>query len=234
MITGIYQIRNKVNSKVYVGQAKDILWRFTRHKSDLKRKDHSNEHLQSAFNQYGIINFEFEILEEVQDIKLLVVREQYWLDFKKAYDPNYGYNIAVCSASSNRGKSLSEETRKKISTALKGCIPWNKGLVLGPRPQAHIESTKEGRRLAMIGKTIKIIPEGQWSKKYKACIKCGTVERKYGGKGLCINCAMYLRTVKQRGYECAYDSNGQRIFTPEHCKKLSIAAKRREIRKKEV
>lgn len=59
---GIYQIRNIVNGKCYVGQSKNIPERITTHKRALTRNKHENVYLQYAYNKYGGENFVFEPL----------------------------------------------------------------------------------------------------------------------------------------------------------------------------
>ena len=62
----------------------------------------------------------------------------------------------------------------------------------------------------------------QWSRKYEACVVCGTTERKHAGKGYCTRCNQHKRTVASRGYECEY-KDGRRVFTSEHRASLSSA-----------
>ena len=45
-------------------------------------------------------------------------REQYWLDFYKAYKPEYGYNLRL-KAESNRGYKFSIESIKKRTESRK-------------------------------------------------------------------------------------------------------------------
>lgn len=53
MTIGIYQIKNKINGKVYIGQSINIEKRLKRHLNDLRKLKHRNQHLQNAFNKYG-------------------------------------------------------------------------------------------------------------------------------------------------------------------------------------
>ena len=76
-MTGIYKIENKINGKVYIGQALDINKRFREHKSALLNKRHYNILLQRSFNKYGIDSFVFEAIEEC-DGSILADREEYW------------------------------------------------------------------------------------------------------------------------------------------------------------
>ena len=50
--SGIYQIRNKINGKIYIGSSADkkgILQRWKQHVKDLKNNIHHNKHLQTAW-----------------------------------------------------------------------------------------------------------------------------------------------------------------------------------------
>jgi hypothetical protein len=110
---GIYKITNIINNKYYIGSAVDIKNRFKTHKRLLKNNKHFNNHLQSAYNKYGINNFTYEIIEITNKLNLLE-REQYWIDILDANNNKKGYNKRL-NVSSNLGISLSDETRKKLS-----------------------------------------------------------------------------------------------------------------------
>ncbi len=61
-ICGIYEIKNLVNNKSYIGESKDIRTRWASHLSALKCNRHHSKELQSDFNKYGFDNFAFNIL----------------------------------------------------------------------------------------------------------------------------------------------------------------------------
>lgn len=92
-ITGIYMIKNVVNGKMYIGQSKDIKFRWTHHKCDLRCNCHSNKHLQGAWNKYGEDSFEFSVIEET-DPDNLNSRERYWItkynSVNNCYNFDYG------------------------------------------------------------------------------------------------------------------------------------------------
>lgn len=94
IIMGIYQIKNLVNGKFYIGSSKDINKRFSQHKNMLNKNSHHSIALQRAWNKYGAINFDFLILEIVTDIDTLLEREQEWLDKTECYKSINGYNIS--------------------------------------------------------------------------------------------------------------------------------------------
>lgn len=86
----IYEIRNLVNDKPYVGRTTNnfkvrYLWN---HKPKLEKGNHYNKHLQRAWNKYGEENFEFNIIVEIND-SYIVKAEQYWIDKLQAYKNGY-------------------------------------------------------------------------------------------------------------------------------------------------
>lgn len=113
MKTGVYQIRNKVNGKRYIGSAAgkngfDGRWRV--HLHHLRNSTHANKHLQNAWNKYNAEAFAFEIVERCKPSEC-IIREQHHLDVKQ---PKYNINP---NASSRLGAKLSSETKAKISQA---------------------------------------------------------------------------------------------------------------------
>lgn len=108
-MTGIYMITNVVNEKHYVGQAKNIEYRWMRHRSALKCGTHHNRHLQSAYNAYGSENFEYTILEECQECDL-DEREQYYIKLYDSY--NNGYNLDIGGGGCKGYKHTDEEIYK--------------------------------------------------------------------------------------------------------------------------
>ena len=137
-ISGIYKIINKVNGKYYVGSSNDVLGKYGRwyeHRSNLLKNRHSNKKLQNAWNKYGENNFEYLMIENVNENELLIVEQKY-LDILKqdnllGNDTHYNLIYDATSPakgkipwnkgktglqiSSNKGKKLSLETRRKIS-----------------------------------------------------------------------------------------------------------------------
>jgi group I intron endonuclease len=95
-IRGVYSIRNEVNGKQYVGKAegqKGFKGRWYIHKSDLKANKHPNQHLQNAYNKYGIENFTFNILEICDPSKVSIKeKEDEWILKLNVNDSEIGYN----------------------------------------------------------------------------------------------------------------------------------------------
>lgn len=115
MQSGIYQIKNKANGKVYIGSSKNLKRRFSQHKRQLNNNYHDNRHLQYSFNKYGQNNFEFHIIE-ITNLEEMLEREEFWINHLKSYDSNYGYNRSRTAVS----PSLSDEGKKKLSEERKG------------------------------------------------------------------------------------------------------------------
>lgn len=118
---GIYIIKCNANNKVYIGQSINLRRRLNEHKSNLKRGVHSNNHLQSAFNKYGEKEFTFDTLEVVQEKnynkeKLDLLEIEYISKFE-SNNRKKGFNIE--NGGNSIGK-IGQETKKKISVALKG------------------------------------------------------------------------------------------------------------------
>ena len=78
MISGIYIIKNLINSNCYIGSSFNIYRRFTTHKRNLYKNNHHSKYLQRAWNNYGEINFSFEILEVCKRNELLDKELQYF------------------------------------------------------------------------------------------------------------------------------------------------------------
>jgi group I intron endonuclease len=101
-VCGIYKITNKVNGKVYVGQALDIKHRFNRHRNDAfdPQNRQYNSALYQAIRKYGFENFVFEILEECTPNQL-DEREIYYIAKLQAFGTN-GYNLTPGGRSAAR------------------------------------------------------------------------------------------------------------------------------------
>ena len=153
MKAGIYWIINKGNAKMYVGSAVNIQRRFADHRKLLHAKKHHSAKLQNAWNKYGADAFEFKVVEEVEDVALLVEREQFWLDFTKAATAGYNVaprafsllgfkhspeSIAKCRAA-RLGKKMSPETAEALRKA-------NTGRKLSPEHVAKLALSATGRR----------------------------------------------------------------------------------------
>lgn len=84
----IYAITNLKNGKRYVGSTTNFEQRKKEHLKWLIGCYHHSIALQRAFNKYKINNFEFSILEIVDNADDLIKKEQYYIDLKSEYNSN--------------------------------------------------------------------------------------------------------------------------------------------------
>lgn len=108
-VSGIYQIRNIVTDKVYVGSSKDIRKRWKRHLESLRKSCHHNIYLNRSFTKYGEHCFEFSILEEVFDTTKLFERESYWIN-----NTNSTYNIGAVGGGDNFSNHPEKERIREV------------------------------------------------------------------------------------------------------------------------
>lgn len=138
---GIYKITHLSKIDVsYIGSAsgtfngkkcqKGFYRRFLEHLRALENKKHDSKYLQNVVNKYGIEGIRFEILEivETEDRKIILEREQYYLDSlspaynssKTARCPTVPYTAERRQATSSRmkGKKLPEEVYDAIKVSI--------------------------------------------------------------------------------------------------------------------
>ena len=122
----IYQIKNKVNNKIYIGSTTNLERRWENHIHQLKNNIHHSIKLQIAWNKYGEDNFEFSIIEEFnsdnEDDKY--IKEQYYLDLYEPYTDK-GYNMSAVADTRKLFKRINSENSvftkitKEVAIAIK-------------------------------------------------------------------------------------------------------------------
>lgn len=178
----IYCHRNKYNNKVYIGQT---CRKYLNQRWGKNGEGYSyNTHFWRAIQKYGWDNFEHTIIAKDLSKEEADELEKYYIQKYNSTDSEYGYNRSIGGQhivtdaarekmsiahkgkpAWNKGKSISEETKQKISNTLtgshlseetrqkisksnigkhsnKGCIPWNKGM----RGEYHVEFTESHKQ----------------------------------------------------------------------------------------
>lgn len=132
MDSGIYQIKNLLNGKVYIGSAVNLRSRWSGHRSRLGKGRHHSRHLQSSWDKNGPEAFEFSVLEYCE-AGVLLEREQLFLDSRR---PEFN----ICPTAGNSlGRRHSAETKQKISAR-------KAGLKLPPRSDKYRETLSASLR----------------------------------------------------------------------------------------
>lgn len=144
----IYRTTNLINGKTYIGQHKT---------KDIMNDKYvgSGKILWQAIEKYGKENFKNEVIEVVESKFQANIMEKVWIKKERTIG-KAEYNIADGGQGGNFRKS--EETKRKLSEALKGNIPWNTGKHLS-------EETKKKLSEAKKGKHHKGVPHSEESKK---------------------------------------------------------------------
>lgn len=119
-VTGIYEIKNKVNGKKYIGQSKNVYARVRRHilvynKEQGRERD---KPLYKSMRKYGVDNFEFILVEECNESEL-DSKERYYIRKYDTLVNKCGYNLDSGGNSGSHNRKLSREEVNKVIKELK-------------------------------------------------------------------------------------------------------------------
>lgn len=113
----IYAIFNTINGKIYIGKAEHPDERWHCHQIYAmggKEKYPSHfQYIHAAIAKHGVNNFIFKVIDEHCDEIDCFSAEEFWIDFFKSHDRNYGYNLTLGGEGSS-GRIVSDETKDKI------------------------------------------------------------------------------------------------------------------------
>jgi group I intron endonuclease len=107
----IYKITNIKTQDFYIGSAVNYKNRRWSHICSLKKNKHKNQFIQNSWNKYGQDAFIFEIIEVVDKLENLIIREQYWID---TLSPTFNF---AKIAGSPLGVKHTEKSRMNMSIA---------------------------------------------------------------------------------------------------------------------
>ena len=214
----IYKIKNKIDSKTYIGQTTQDL--ESRWKAHLEKRNNCR-YLKYALKKYGVDNFEFKLVcitfdNQLDDMEIKYI-EQY-----NSLAPN-GYNIRL---GGNSGRHHAD-TKKKISDTLKTRYQNVFYRAKIPKPQLgipHNEITKKkisdtlkGRKLSQTAidkrvmttrlnrnrKIIQLDIHGNRLNKFDSCKEAGEY---VGTSKSNISACCHGRGKTSKGYIWKYES----------------------------
>lgn len=209
--SGIYQIRNNIDGKVYVGRSKRVKSRWSAHKTALRRGSHWNPPLQAAWLKFGESAFTFEIIERIDDSALLPSKEAFYCTQMGVFDRKLGYNLEQIDVA-GAITSMPEESRLKMSKAKTGKPgPWaGKKRVFSPEHRAKIVAA---------GKARKGIPRSDETKAKMSVARKGTHPSEATRKK--ISAVQVGKTISEETRRRMSESHKIRLSDPEARKYLS-------------
>lgn len=166
---GVYQIRNMMNDKIYIGSTiTSFIYRWRQHHSKLKMGKHENGHLQSSYIKYGDSKFEYTVLYVGASPEDIRAKEQELIDSLDSCNPDKGYNLDPVVNRHIR----SEETRRKISVNRKGKCSGSSNGFYG---KTHSEEVRNKIRQAHLGKKMSDTTKAKMSEKRKIRVRINGV-----------------------------------------------------------
>lgn len=145
----IYVVQNALNNKVYVGKTNKPQTRWNHHiiyaYGGKEKYPTHFQYIHASIAKYGKENFTFQIIEEFADEPECLEAEQFWIQFFRSWDKNYGYNLTNGGEGAS-GRIVSPETRDKIrirATGRKQSEETKKKKSEAGRKRRNSQSTRE-------------------------------------------------------------------------------------------
>lgn len=96
---GVYQVKNKMNGKIFIGRSKNLNGKFNSIQFQLAVGSFVIKQLQQDYTKFGLDNFSFDVLDRLEPkddpsydyTNDLEVLEELWLEKLQPYDEK-GYN----------------------------------------------------------------------------------------------------------------------------------------------
>jgi group I intron endonuclease len=109
----IYQVKNKITNKSYIGKSKNYLERFKVHIKNANLK--INRRLYDSINCHGVEHFELVLVEDLGEVSRQVAneREAYWIKELNTVIPN-GYNMTGGGDGGNTLEDWDDERKKML------------------------------------------------------------------------------------------------------------------------
>lgn len=120
----IYCYENKINGHKYIGQTNNLKIRYSAHKSQSYNQNSKDYNclFHKKIRQYGLDNFNFYVLEEIDDKyddEHVDYREQFWIEKLNSWCRHgQGYNELSGGKQFKKNLSISDEQIKEIKLLL--------------------------------------------------------------------------------------------------------------------
>ena len=85
-ICAVYKITNTITGDFYIGSSKDVKKRWAEHKCQSKWNEQPNSQLYKDMKKYGLNNFVFQILAEVEEAFLKETEQEFIEELKPTYN----------------------------------------------------------------------------------------------------------------------------------------------------
>lgn len=226
---GVYYFFNNITNDIYVGATLNLKRRYSEHVSSKKRN--YKRAIYSAFEEFGIKNFSFIIIELVDDISLLKEKETEWIfildgkyNVKKKSSGNVGVKMSDSTINILKKKSKEswenksfEEKQKIIKNNLTGP---KKGYVMPEYQKQRLRELQIGKKwtesqrakvcasqkISMLGnkngnKVISSVKDGLIFKTYNSVNEAG---KEFGVHPSSITGALKGKTKQSCGYKWIY------------------------------
>lgn len=208
----IYKVTNKINGMSYIGQTVNDLDKRKREHIRRVLNNKDNIYFHNALRKYGAENFDWDIIEECDDIDELNKLEVFYIGFYNTYFE--GYNLTR-GGDGIVGYKHSEETCQKLSELGKGnkyalgckhtkeaCQKMSK-----PKTKNHKKKMSEARKGRFTGKNNPcaksiILIHSNGKEEQFDCIM--DAERKYSLIASHLSAVAKGRRNHTKGYKCKY------------------------------
>ena len=119
-ISAVYKITNAITGDFYIGSSKDVKRRWAAHKCPSRWKQYPNNPMYQDMQKYGVDNFEFQIIAEVEEDKLKEKEQEFIETLKPIYNSNRANGWDIERYKEYQKSDKGKESQKKYQKSDKG------------------------------------------------------------------------------------------------------------------
>ena len=121
-ISAVYRITNTITGDFYIGSSNDVKRRWKEHKFQSTWKNNPNKQLYQDMHKYGVENFVFEVIAEVESEELKEAEQQFIEKLQPTYNNRNanGFDFERCKdyqkqyKKSNKYKKYKKEYQNQL------------------------------------------------------------------------------------------------------------------------